>query len=219
MLKAPNPNFARMQEIRGRLRKLDAIDTALLRDKTGPYLQPGEVDRRTLGTITGSEEQFKEMARQGLTHRQIADQMGLSKTSVTRKIQNMIDTGQLTHDEIRPQVAAKIATPFERIEELKELIRSGLSQRNIQLKLKIGTETFAREFKKLLDSGETFQPRSSTDLGFGASTPKGLTPSMPQFNFKEPLSKDNFQDYIKALEKHLNDVKAYFNVGPTRSFA
>jgi predicted transcriptional regulator len=51
-------------------------------------------------------------------------------------------------------------------------------------------------------------------------TPKGgtRTPSMPTFEFKDKPGEID-ENYIKALEKYLNEIKAYYNVGPTRSVA
>jgi len=169
-----------------------------------------------------AEEQFKVLARQGMTHRAIADQLGIGKATVTRKMQNMLDTGQLSKDEIRPQTTAPPMTSSQRMEELKNelrgLLSSGLSHKEMASRLGIGTGVFTRALQGLRASGETI-PSRAPSAGFGVPGPRGFTPSMPQFNFKDPLSKDNFDDYIKALEKHLNDVKAYFNVGPARSVA
>jgi transposase len=214
-------NLQRIREIRTRLDELNRIETGLQRSGPGAYTAPRDpswIDRRTLrgAMATDETERFKAMARQGMTHRQIADQMGLSKAAVTRKIQNMLDTGQLSYDDIRPQVGGTLSKPFDRHDELMGLVQQGLTQKQIRERMGIGSQTLGKALNELSERGAQMPERSGQGLGFGVSTTKGLAPTMPQFQFmNEPPNKDNFQDYIKALEKHLNDVKAYFNVSGT----
>jgi len=164
---ASNPNLGRMQEIRGRLRELDAIDTQLQRgnapNPSAYYRAPRDetwIDRRTLrGAMHPDDmDRMRAMVNQGMSHRAIAEAFGVGKANVTRRIKAMLEKGE--------------ATPPEKT-------RAG----NI-----FGLP------------GEGARP----------------VPSMPKFDFKDPLSKDNFEDYLKALDKHMNDVKAYFNVSGSK---
>jgi transposase len=195
---APNPNLPRIQEIRGRLRELDKIDTSL---GTGPQ----GIDRRTLKGAMPAEDmaRIRAMMDQGMTRQQIAEAFGIGKASVTRKIKSMRESGE---------IADKGRFWFRGDEGMKQfngLVKQGYSQNEIARQMGLSPATVNDLFKE--------QGISRNMLPGGKTVP-----SMPQFNFKAPnfdARPNEINDYLKALEKHLNDIKAYYNAGPARSFA
>jgi transposase len=191
------------------LRELDKIETGL-QSQGGPE----QVDRRTLrGKLSDEDEaRFKELARQGLTHQQIADQLGIGKANVTRRMHNLIDSGQLSKDEIRRQIGGPLPQPFERQEELERLLKSGMTHQAISSQMKIGAQTFYQALKKMREGSEAVPQREkAVGLGFGVPGKKGLVPSMPEFKFKDKAPDKIDKEYMEELEKYLKDLQSYYD--------
>jgi hypothetical protein len=103
----------------------------------------------------------------------------------------------------------------EDMARMRTMIDKGMTQQQIAEAFGIGRSNVGRKSRAMQEKGEVNPPERIPGSG-------NVKPSMPQFNFKPPNFESDpkeINDYLKALEKHLNDVKAYFNAGPTRSFA
>jgi DNA-binding CsgD family transcriptional regulator len=140
-----------------------------------------------------------DLMSKGKNQREIATEMGIGERTVRRFQSEQLGT---------QQKATTIHNDPDLIKQYQDMVKNGFSLRQMAAKLGKNEGTVSRQLQILNKSGAI------------KWTPGGgvRTPSMPTFQFKNEPWEIN-EDYIKSLEKYLNEIKAYYNAGPARSIA
>jgi DNA-binding CsgD family transcriptional regulator len=146
-------------------------------------------------------QRLMELMSKGKNQREIAQELGIGERTVRRFQSEELGT---------QQKATEIQKDPELIKKYQQMVKEGWSLTQMARALGKNEGSVSRHLKILNKSGDI----KWTPEGRGGVR----TPSMPQFKFKDRPGEVD-EDYIKALEQYLNDIKAYYNAGPTRSIA
>ena len=135
---------------------------------------------------------MQEMLSKGKTLNEISEELGVGPRVLRR-----YSTDELGIRQRGPQLQDDPKT----IARYQDMVKRGFSQRQMAEKIGTNVGTVSKQLNALRKAGKI-------DYVPGGGT---RTPSMPRFEFKDKKPGEIDEDYIKALEKYLKDIRAYYN--------
>jgi len=137
-------------------------------------------------------QRFMKMLNEGKPLSEIAKEMEVGERTLRR-----YSTDELGIRQRSPQLKDDPKTTAR----YQNMVKRGLSQRQMAEKTGTNVGTVSKQLNALRKAGKI-------DYVPGGGT---RTPSMPRFEFKDKKPGEIDEDYIKALEKYLKDIRAYYN--------
>ena len=152
--------------------------------------------------------QIKELYKEGKTQKQIADDIGINRTTVNRLIKNSKDNGTWISEEeleeikkrkVQEKIEEKTEKHITQIEEIKRLTKEGKTQKQISEELGFSIVHINRLIHKCKEEGIWFTDEELKEISEKTNAVRATTPEKTRFN-TEKRHKKQIED-IKRLTK------------------